>query len=324
MTQVRCLVLGAGGFIGTHLCRALIAQGHRVRAVSRCPRLMEPQARDDQSTNAGIEWRVGDFKAPETLQGLLADIDVVYHLASSTTPSTSNRDPIEDAQVNIIGTLHLLEAARAAGKPKIVFVSSGGAIYGIPRKIPITERCPTNPISAYGINKLAIEKYLNLYQVMYGLDYCVLRVSNPFGEKLPIAGSQGVVGIFIRKALCRETIEIWGTDQTVRDFVCVEDVVTALLQAKDYRGEERIFNIGSGQGRSLKDVIDAIEAQLGYPVARRVLRGTPPDVPVNILDISLAREELGWIPRGEFHTGLQRTIAWVRDQVPPMSDRVAG
>jgi UDP-glucose 4-epimerase len=319
MTMERCLVLGATGFIGRHLCRSLTSQGHCVRALSR--RSLDSW---DHLSDQRLDQMVGDYQDRGVLDSALEGIDVVYHLISATTPTASNRDPSADVQSNVLGTLQLLEAARVQQVRKIVFVSSGGTVYGVQSRTPIPESATTEPISAYGIGKLAIEKYLNLYHRLHGLDYCVLRVANPFGELQPISGGQGVVGIFLHKALRRQPIEIWGSDQTVRDFIYIKDVVAALLRVKDHNGPQKVFNIGSGEGRSLRDLIEAIEVLLGHPVVRRVIAGAPADVPVNVLDISLARSVLDWQPRVSFLDGLRRTNTWVQQLLPTGIQKAAG
>ena len=263
--------------------------------------------RDDNS----VEWVDGDFVNIEDLTEALNGCDIVYHLVSTTLPKTSNDNPAYDIETNVIGTLHLLEQAKKNRLHKIIFISSGGTVYGIPQEVPIKEIHPTNPICSYGIGKLTIEKYLHLYHFLYGLDYCVLRLSNPYGERQRVSGMQGAVAVFLNKALKNETIDIWGDGSIIRDYIYIEDAMDALVKVISYRGTERLFNIGGGQGLSLKDIIASLEVLLGRTVKYRNMPARPFDVPANVLDISKARDELKWEPRTTFSEGLRRTYVWI-------------
>jgi UDP-glucose 4-epimerase len=308
---MRSLVLGGGGFIGSNLCRALVTAGERVRVFESRP--FDPSRGLPADA---VEWRQGDFTDREQVADALTGCDVVYHLVSTTLPKTSNDDPAYDLQSNAVSTLNLLEAAGKKGVRKIIFVSSGGTVYGIPQQIPIPENHPTEPICSYGIGKLAIEKYLHLYNVLRGLDYCILRLSNPFGEWQGPTGGQGAIAAFLHKGLKRETIEIWGDGSVVRDYLYIADAVSALVKAKDYSGQVRVFNIGSGVGRSVNEVIATIESVVGHPVSRKYLPTRAFDVPRNVLDIKRAAELLGWRPTHSFEEGLRRTWEWMQRMYP--------
>jgi len=303
-------VLGAGGFIGTNLCRHLAACGAEVAGFGRAPAY--PRALQ------GIAWTVGEFADRAALARAVEGNELVFHLIGSRLPESSNRDPIGDLDANVVSTLHLLEACRHSAVAKLVFASSGGTVYGVAPPIPIPETAPTEPITAYGIGKLAVEKYLSLYQRLYGLDYAVLRISNPFG---PFQGGdrrQGVVAAFIHQALRGATLEIWGDGEVVRDFVYIDDVVAALAAAALQSGPHRLFNVGQGVGRSVNQVIADIESVLERgPLARRYRPSRAADVPVNILDIGLIGRELGWQPRADWLASLRATARWLADPAAP-------
>jgi UDP-glucose 4-epimerase len=297
-----CVVLGGGGFIGTNLCRRLLVAGHRVRAFGRGRLFVEAME--------GVEWVQGDFSDTAALAGAIATFDVVYHLVHGAVPLSANLDMASDVQKSIIGSLAMFDLCRKLGVSRVIFVSSGGTIYGRPQAIPTPETAPTEPISAYGISKLAIEKYLALYQYLYQLDYRILRVSNPFGPfQTPIKG-QGVIAALIARALHNETIEIWGDGSTVRDFIFIDDVIDAMVAVAQDAGTERIYNIGSGTGRSLREVVAAIEALLHRNLKIELKRARPFDVPVSVLAIDRAREALEWAPRTTFEGGMNKTIEW--------------
>jgi UDP-glucose 4-epimerase len=305
---MQCLILGGGGFLGSHLCRQLLLEGHGVRIFERVGRNRE----NLEPLSAKIDWIEGDFEDESQVGAVLAGIDVVFHLISTTLPQTSNDNPLYDIRTNLLPTLALLEQAKLKSVRKIVFFSSGGTVYGIPKKIPIAEEHPLNPLCSYGIQKVAIEKYLQLYHHLFDLAYIVLRIANPFGPRQKSFGGQGVIAAFTEKALRDENIEIWGDGSVVRDYLYVSDVANAALAALSYDGPQRIFNVGSGRGRSLTEVTEVIEEIVGHSlkIIRRPARRL--DVPANVLDISRIKNELGWQPQVDFRQGIERTINSLR------------
>lgn len=305
---MNCVILGGGGFLGYHLCQALLTAGHRVRVFDR-PNLKRFSLPDN---GGDAEWIEGDFVNQEDLEPAISGCDIIYHLVSTTLPKSSNDNPVYDMETNVIGTLRLLDLAKNHNK-KIIFVSSGGTVYGIPEEVPIKESHPTNPICSYGIAKLAIEKYLQLYHHLYNLDYCIFRLANPFGERQKVTAAQGAIAVFLHKALHDQTIEVWGDGTVVRDYVYVKDAIAPLVKAITYSGDCRIFNIGSGEGKSLNEVVAAIGALLGRPIRYTHVQARAFDAPSNVLDITLAARILDWAPKTSFHEGLSRTLRWIVD-----------
>lgn len=301
---MRYSVLGAGGFIGTNLCQSLVRKGHSVRAFGRSQ--LFPKAMQ------GCEWIQGDFSDPTSVAIAISGCDVVFHLVNATTPASANVDKVADLNANVASTLHLLDACRETGVRRVVFVSSGGTIYGIPDQVPTPETSPTNPITAYGISKLTIEKYLGLYEYLYRLEYRVLRVANPFGPYQTALKNQGVIAAFVRRALAGKPIEMWGDGNVIRDYLYIDDVVEALMLAATHDGSGRIFNIGSGEGRSLNDIVAEVGKLLRVEILVDRRPGRPVDVPVSILDSTLAAKDLNWRPRTVFEDGLGSTIAWMK------------
>ena len=297
-----CVVLGGGGFIGTNLCRRLVASGHRVRAFGR--RCLFP------ADLHGVEWYQGDFTDETSVGAAIESFDVAFHLVHATMPQAADLDVVADLQKNVVPSIVLLDLCRRRGVRRVVFVSSGGTIYGRARQIPTPETAPTEPICAYGISKLAIEKYLALFDRFHGLDFRVLRIANAFGPFQIGLKNQGVIATLIARGLSREQMEIWGDGSVVRDFVFVDDVVNALEAAALDQSTERIFNIGSGQGRSLHEVIVAINRLLGVEVRIQWKPGRALDVPVSVLAIDRAKDSLAWAPKTSFEAGLERTMKW--------------
>lgn len=300
---MQVVVVGASGFIGSHLVDALLAEGYRVRALARhLPGLISARAQADPA----LVLQPLDMGDRLGLEQALEGADLVVHLASGSLPQSSNRHPHDDVAVNLLGALNLLEAARLAAVQRLVVVSSGGTVYGIPQQVPIPEDHPTDPLCSYGITKLAIEKYVALYRQLHGLDGLVLRVANPYGERQRLEASQGVVPVFLGRALRSEPLEIWGDGSTVRDFLHISDVVSALLAACRYQGPEWVFNVGSGAGLSLRELVLLLERELGRSLEVRYEPGRSFDVPTNVLCIERARRCLSWSPQVSVAEGLRR------------------
>jgi len=215
----------------------------------------------------------------------------------------------------MVATLQMLNAMVVKKIPKIVFISSGGTVYGIPKYLPIDEQHPTDPLVSYGITKLAIEKYLQMYSHLYGIRAVTLRVANPFGERQRIETAQGAVGVFLHHALKGIPIDIWGDGSVTRDYIHVSDVAEAFVRAVEYSGSKSVFNISSGFGTSLSDLIDMLENVLGKPIERRYLPGRPFDVPASVLSNELARTELKWAPSISMHDGIARTAEWMKGEL---------
>lgn len=305
------VVLGGLGFIGSHLVDALVARGDAVRCFDRP---LTQSMQEASGSRPHVTLVRGDFTCGVDIAEAIEGCDVCFHLVSTTLPKTSNADPVYDVETNLIGTLKLLDqASRSKSVKRIIFVSSGGTVYGPPDAIPIAEDHPTRPTCSYGITKLTIEHYLELYRQMHGLEYTVLRVANPYGERQRIDSNQGAVAVFLGKALRGEAIEIWGDGSVVRDYVHISDVVSGLVAASEVTHPPRIFNIGSGTGKSLNEVLDTIDSVLSTPTTRRYVAARKFDVPASVLDIDRARRHLAWRPRIDFRTGVDRTAAWLKE-----------
>lgn len=301
-------MLGGGGFIGSAIADRLLLEGHIVTIFDR------PRAQPYRAFGEGgqVKWIHGDMLSRYDVEHAVDGADVVLHLVSTTIPKSSNEDPIYDVESNLIPALHLFRTLAERRIGKIVFISSGGTIYGHPSYIPIDEKHPTNPLVSYGITKLAIEKYLVMYQHIHGVKAISLRVSNPFGERQRMETGQGAVGVFLHRALRNLPIEIWGDGSVIRDYLYIGDVADAFAKAVRYDGPESVFNIGSGTGTSLTELVRIIGKKLGREVRCEFKMGRAIDVPVNVLDNSLAARELGWRPEIGLDEGIERTLNWMR------------
>ncbi len=288
---MRTLLLGGSGFIGSHLADQLLSSGHEVSIFHATG------ASRQNITHLGQDIRIveGDFNNGD-FASILRGVDVVVHLVNSTFPGSSLGSPIYDIQSNVISTVRLLDACRDASVSKIVFLSSGGTVYGIPQYVPIDEQHPLNPISPYGISKLMIEKYLAMYHHHYGLDYTILRLSNPYGSRQDPYRGQGVLAAWMHRLMFNKPIEIWGDGSVIRDYIYIKDAVRAIELAIIHITKEKIFNVGSGVGLSLTELREKLEYCTGklMQVDHKVMQKV--DVPVNVLNIELIERTLDWSP----------------------------
>ena len=308
---MKYVIFGGGGFIGSAIADRLLKDGHELKIFER-PRV-EPYRKF--TANERMEWITGDFMSTHDVSNAIGGADAVLHLVSTTLPKNSNDDPIYDVQSNVVGTLQMLNAMVAHNVRKIVFISSGGTVYGIPKYLPIDEDHPTDPLVSYGITKLAIEKYLHLFERMHGIKTITLRVANPYGERQRIETAQGAVGVFIHHALKGLPIEIWGDGSVTRDYIYIADVAEAFVRAVEYSGPKNVFNISSGSGTSLNELIVMLEKVLGKSIECRYLPARPFDVPVSVLSNELARQELRLLPLTSMHDGLSRTVEWMKGEL---------
>lgn len=299
------LILGGNGFIGSHLADRLLAEGH-------CVGVFDKYEERYRKPNPHIDYRYGDFGNRGSLTDALTGMDVVFHLVSTTLPKTSNDDPAFDVQSNVVETIFLLEQCIQKKIRKVVFVSSGGTVYGNPVKLPISEDSPNDPKCSYGITKLTIEKYLSLFNHLYNLDYTIVRPSNPYGSRQDPLSIQGAISVFLGRVARNEHIEIWGDGEIVRDYIYIDDLVDGIYRAATANTPSHIFNLGSGIGYSLNDIVKVIrniterDVKVKY-AARRVF-----DVPKIYLDITQAKKELAWEPITSLETGISKTWEFVQ------------
>jgi len=302
----RCLVLGAGGFMGTNLCRALCDRGAEVQGFGRT--ITFPEEFDPR-----VHWVAGQFGDTTALAKAVQGQDFVFHLISGSIPGMPALGIAADFLDTTQATLALLEICRSEAVRKVVFASSGGTVYGVANSLPIAEDAPTDPISAYGIGKLAIEKFLALYRHEHGLDYQILRIANPYGPCQSPFRKQGIVAALLHRALTGRPFEIWGEGEVVRDYIAVSDVAEAFVRVLDYDGPHKIMNVGTGEGRSVRSVADDIRALLGAASLEETHRpARRADVPANILDAGLLRAATGWVPLVEWRDGLRHTAEWMQ------------
>jgi UDP-glucose 4-epimerase len=304
----RILVLGGLGFIGSHLSRWLLREGHRVRIFDKLYVSRHLIADVEEE----IEVEEGDAERPEDIIHSLKDIDIAIDLIHTTVPGVSMKDPAYDVQTNVVSHAGWLSLLGKTGLKRIIYVSSGGTVYGVPRMNPIGEDHPTEPISSYGITKLAIEKYVAMYSNVHGIEYRIGRPANIYGEGQHLNIGQGVIGVFLDRCLKRQPIEIWGDGTVTRDYLYVTDMVRGIIELIGHRGDGRIFNISSGRGYSLNELIAIIRDELNIPTSVAYMTSRKFDVPANVLDCSRLKRETGWMPNVAMVDGMRRVSDYLR------------
>ncbi|HEU5222602.1 MAG TPA: NAD-dependent epimerase/dehydratase family protein [Candidatus Lumbricidophila sp.] len=277
--MARVAVIGANGFIGSHLVDALSGAGHQVRAFdrysSRQPTFL---ARDTEIVR-------GEFLSRADLDSVVEGMDYVFHFLSTTTPATAAADPTLDVRTNLAQTIELLEACVHAGVRRVFYASTGGAIYGNQEQLRFRESDPTYPVSPYAIGKLAVEHYLRFFSVVHGLPSTVFRISNPYGTRQHPYGQQGLIPIAIGKILRGEPVVQLGDGSMVRDYLYVEDLVGMILSAVDREPKFDVYNLGSGEGYTVTDVLNALRDVSGIDFEIDVRPVPPTFVDHVVLDV---------------------------------------
>ena len=297
------LVLGGNGFIGSHLVDRLRADGKAVRVFSRSPESFRPPLKD-------VEYLLEDFSNHAALKAALEGVDTVYHFISTSLPSSSMSNPVADIEGNLVNTVRLLDLLRESDVKRLIYLSSGGTVYGIPQHVPIPETHPQMPISSYGVIKSTIEKYISMYHHLYGLSYVTLRVSNPYGPRQGHGGVQGVVGTFLQNVNDGKQIEIWGDGKIVRDFISIHDLVDLCVKAAE-SDQCGTYNAGVGEGISIQDLLAEISAVTNQHIEPNFKPSRAYDVPEVVLDISKARADFDWAPRISLQDGLAEYWHWI-------------
>lgn len=303
------LILGAAGFIGTNLTKKLASnKGDKITLV-------------DKSINYFVNILKYKFSNVEIMESsldeneefsILEGQDIVYHLVSTNVPTTSNQHISQDIKANVLFSSNLFEACVKHGVKKVVFISSGGTVYGKEATCPLSENTPTNPISSYGVQKITIEKLLYLYSYMYGLDYRIIRLANPYGPYQRPNGVLGAVTTFTYKALKGEQIQVYGDGSVIRDFIYIDDAVRAILNIVNGDNKHRTFNLGCGYGTSIKDVLKSIEHALNLKLNILYTESRSVDVPINYLDISRYEKYYGKLNPISLEEGIKNTAEFMR------------
>lgn len=309
---MRVLVTGGAGFIGSHLVDRLVGDGHDVVVVDDLSH--GSRANLESALRASCELETLDVTGPEFGE-LVARVrpEVIFHLAAQIDVRASVADPVHDAAINVLGTVRALEAARAAGTRKVVLASSV-AIYGTVQRLPVAEVDPTDPLSPYAVSKLTGESYIRQFHQLHGLDGTTLCFGNVYGPRQDPHGEAGVVSIFTDALLAGKPTTVFGDGGNTRDYVYVGDVVDALVRAGGETGVARRYNIGTGVPTSDVELHRAVAAAAGSDSEPGFAPQRPGDLRAMTLDSTRATTELGWRANTPLASGIEQTVAWVRQR----------
>lgn len=317
------LILGAAGFIGTNLTLRLLREKKKLFLFEREEAVFVSGVQ--RAIEEGRAYRIsGSFLENMWMDrlSLLREVDTVYHLISTTCPTNSNRNTAAEIEENLVSSIRFLDACVEAGVLKVVFLSSGGTVYGKEHTGVCREEEEAFPITAYGVQKLGIEKILYLYRHMHGLDYRIVRLSNPYGPYQRPDGVQGAITTFTWRALRGEPIEIYGDGSVVRDYIYIDDAIEGILRIAEGHGSFRLYNLGSGTGRSLQEALQVI-ARVTAKMPQVIYKsGRSVDVPVNVLDISRFRQDFGPFEPIGLEEGVKRLVHFYEVKVHNGKDTV--
>lgn len=307
---MRIVLLGGAGFIGTNLVISLAQDP--ANDITVVERKKEYFKNLESFCFANVNYAEAELSADTVFDELVRGQDIVYHLLSTTVPTTSNQHITEELKNNVILSANLFGACVRQNVKKVVFLSSGGTVYGKEETCPLSEKMPTNPITSYGVQKVTIEKLLYLYNYMYGLDYRIIRLSNPYGPFQRPNGVLGAVTTFTYKALCGDEILVYGDGSVVRDFIYIDDAIRGILQIVNGSSNHHTFNLGSGYGTSIKTILGKIQNVLQLNLNIRYMDARKVDVPVNYLDIRRFEHDFGNLNPVSLETGIRRTADFLK------------
>lgn len=307
---MKILILGAAGFIGTNLTLHLAKElKNQITLVDK----HKEYFRDIENKHfPNVVFKISSLNENINFEELLEEQEIVYHLVSTTVPTTSNQQISQELQANVIFSSNLFEACVRCGVKKVVFISSGGTVYGKEVSCPLSEDTPTNPISSYGVQKITIEKLLYLYNYMYGLDYRIVRLANPYGPYQRPNGVLGAVTTFTYKAIYNEEIIVYGDGSVIRDFIYIDDAIKGILNIVNGSTHRKIFNLGSGYGTSIKMLLDKIKNVVGE-ISVNYREGRNVDVPINFLDISNYEKNFGKLNPISLEKGIRKTMDFIKN-----------
>lgn len=305
---MKIVVMGGLGFIGSHLSRALLGENYQVRIFDK----LYTSRNLIHDIEQYVEIIEGDVERVEDVLQCLEDVDIAINLIHTTVPGSSMEDPAHDALSNVVSSTRWLSRLNETDLKRLIYISSGGTVYGVPLYNPITEEHPTEPMCSYGITKLAVEKYTAMYAKLNGVEYRICRPANVYGEGQRLNIGQGVIGVFLERALKGKPIEIWGDGTNRRDYLYVKDMINAVMKLVRHEEQERVFNISTGIGYSLNDIVRIIREELNIPIKVSYKPSRGFDVPENILDDTRLREETNWKAKIDIVEGMRRVCEWIK------------
>lgn len=306
---MRIVILGAAGFIGANLTLELIKNpDNEITLVDRSKAYF---GWTKYCSNKNYRIIESVFEESTSFDNLLENQDIVYHLVSTSIPTTSNKRVPQELAANVVTSARLFDACVGKKIKKVIFISSGGTVYGKEAECPLSEESPTYPISSYGVQKITIEKLLYLYHHMYGLDYRIIRLANPYGPFQRPNGLLGAVTTFTFKALKNETISVYGDGSVIRDYIYIEDAIRGIVNIANGK-QNKIYNLGCGYGTSINQLIEIIKQTVNPSVLITYSKSRNVDVPINYLDISRYENDFGKLNAISLEIGIRKTADFLR------------
>ncbi|WP_394903266.1 NAD-dependent epimerase/dehydratase family protein [Clostridium butyricum] len=291
----KCIILGGNGFIGSNLIEYLSNYEFDITSFDK----EEPMNRI-----SNVKYLQADFTDDNKLLSAVQGQDIIIHLISSTNPSKSIENPYSGYNIDVIQTIKILEKVKNTDS-KVIFASSGGTVYGEPESCPIKEEHELNPISHYGIVKTTIEHIINMYNSVYGMNNIIMRISNPYGPGQDYRKGVGLIDAVIKKALQNEVITVWGDGNVIRDYIYIDDLCTAILELCRYTGNEKVFNIGSGKGYSINNILEIVEGIIKKDLKVEYLNSRKNDIKHIYLNIELLQKALNFTPQTDINKGIK-------------------
>jgi UDP-glucose 4-epimerase len=301
-TKLNILIIGGNGFIGSHLVEVLKYE-YNVTVFDRSPSQFVVESPE-------VNYIYGDFSDTALLSLALDNMQIVYHLLTTTVPFTANIDPVFDITTNLVATVKFLDLVVEKGVHRVVYSSSGGTVYGNPQYLPIDEKHPCSPIDSYGIVKNTIERYVELYALRNKFSFLIVRPSNPYGPGQNYTKNQGLIGKLIYSSITQEKFTIWGDGSAVRDYIFIDDL-TSFFKVAGLSEESGVFNAGSGMGMNINQIIAALSKIIDYmpPIVYTETKGTIVDKVV--LDIKKSKDKFDWSPKTTLEKGLLIHKNWM-------------
>ncbi len=306
----KVLLIGGCGFIGSHFAEILLDNGYQVIIFDKS----NVNKKNIELLKGKIDVIEGDFLNEGDIKKAIKNMDYIVHLVYTTLPGSSMANICYDIDTNVIASIRLLNLIKENKHQKIIFISSGGTVYGEPIILPITESHPTNPICSYGITKLIIEKYILLFNRVENLNYLILRISNLYGKRYNVTNKQGLINVCLHRIANGQDIEVWGDGSIIRDYIYIKDVSEAFIKLIDRDINNEIFNIGTGIGYSINQVIDIIKEVVNQNFVVRHIDARHIDVKKNILNIDKINKQIKWFPKVDLKEGIKLTWEWEKNE----------
>jgi UDP-glucose 4-epimerase len=298
------LVIGGTGFIGSHLVDALVNENHYIYVFGRHKPKYE---------NSNVKYIYGDFNDISPLKLVLEKIEIIYHLLSTTVPTSANLNPKFDIESNLLNTVNFLEKLEFLNVQKIIYISSGGTVYGNSKLQPINENHSLNPLGSYGIVKVAIENYIKYFSDKFKIPYLILRPSNPYGPRQNYEGKQGVISSFLYNAINNKDLNVWGDGTNIRDYIYISDLVDFIIKSS-FSKNTGTFNVGSGKGESIIDIINEVEQVTHSKQLVNFIKTKNMAVNKIVLDISKSKKTFNWKPKVLLFEGISLHYDWIKSE----------